>query len=239
MSSNKTCSYRYYGYDGYRRERRPRRLNRRLLTVTLLILAVGVPGVYFWHQYQLRRLCTSLLTYADRMESEQRWNDAANALYRYWRIRPEAEVVGRLAVAYDHAAVRRDRPGVVSSYQRAVGLLPQRWDLRSRLAELLVQEGQHDQAMEQVEKILAHDPQSDSAWKSKALASLGQFRQGHPVAIEKVLATVKDAWERQPHDVELAWALIDPILANWDGPTAPPLAFYEPGTWGPAEADCR
>ena len=29
----------------------------------------------------------------------------------------------------------------------------------------------------------------------------------------------------------------DKILANWEGPTAPPLAFYEPGTWGPVEAD--
>ena len=37
-------------------------------------------------------------------------------------------------------------------------------------------------------------------------------------------------------EIELAWALIDPILANWEGPTAPPLAFYEPGTWGPVEA---
>ena len=36
---------------------------------------------------------------------------------------------------------------------------------------------------------------------------------------------------------ELAWGLIDPVLADWDRPDAPPLAFYEPDTWGPAEAD--
>jgi glucose-6-phosphate 1-dehydrogenase len=38
-------------------------------------------------------------------------------------------------------------------------------------------------------------------------------------------------------EIELAWGLIDPILAGCDQPDAPPLAVYEPGSWGPAEAD--
>jgi glucose-6-phosphate 1-dehydrogenase len=38
-------------------------------------------------------------------------------------------------------------------------------------------------------------------------------------------------------EIEMAWGLIDPILAGWERPDAPPLAFYEPGSWGPAEAD--
>jgi glucose-6-phosphate 1-dehydrogenase len=38
-------------------------------------------------------------------------------------------------------------------------------------------------------------------------------------------------------EIELAWGLIDPILAGWEQPDAPPLVFYEPGSWGPAEAD--
>jgi len=38
-------------------------------------------------------------------------------------------------------------------------------------------------------------------------------------------------------EIELAWGLIDPILADWERPDAPPLAFYEPGSWGPVEAD--
>ena len=32
-------------------------------------------------------------------------------------------------------------------------------------------------------------------------------------------------------------AKVDPILAGWERSDAPPLAFYEPGSWGPAEAD--
>ena len=37
--------------------------------------------------------------------------------------------------------------------------------------------------------------------------------------------------------IELAWNIIDPILRGWESSAAPPLATYEPGSWGPAEAD--
>jgi glucose-6-phosphate 1-dehydrogenase len=37
-------------------------------------------------------------------------------------------------------------------------------------------------------------------------------------------------------EIELAWSVVDPILADWARPDAPALAFYEPGSWGPAEA---
>jgi len=37
-------------------------------------------------------------------------------------------------------------------------------------------------------------------------------------------------------EVETAWGIIDPIIHAWDT-QKPPLAFYEPGTWGPAESD--
>ena len=38
-------------------------------------------------------------------------------------------------------------------------------------------------------------------------------------------------------EIELAWGLVDPILAKWQQPDAPPLHFYEPKSWGPGEAD--
>jgi glucose-6-phosphate 1-dehydrogenase len=37
-------------------------------------------------------------------------------------------------------------------------------------------------------------------------------------------------------EVEMAWSLIDPIIEAWETRKEPP-ASYEPGTWGPAEAD--
>jgi glucose-6-phosphate 1-dehydrogenase len=37
-------------------------------------------------------------------------------------------------------------------------------------------------------------------------------------------------------EVETAWGLIDPILHGWESQKQP-LAFYEPGSWGPLESD--
>jgi glucose-6-phosphate 1-dehydrogenase len=39
-------------------------------------------------------------------------------------------------------------------------------------------------------------------------------------------------------EVETAWGLIDPIIHGWEDPSGKqPLAFYDPGSWGPSEAD--
>jgi glucose-6-phosphate 1-dehydrogenase len=38
-------------------------------------------------------------------------------------------------------------------------------------------------------------------------------------------------------EIELAWQLIDPLTCICEDPHGPPLAVYEPGSWGPAEAD--
>jgi glucose-6-phosphate 1-dehydrogenase len=37
--------------------------------------------------------------------------------------------------------------------------------------------------------------------------------------------------------IETAWQFIDPIIKGFEGPSAPPLYIYEPGSRGPAEAD--
>lgn len=37
--------------------------------------------------------------------------------------------------------------------------------------------------------------------------------------------------------IELSWQLIDPILEGWESKYAPPLSFYESGTWGPSESN--
>jgi glucose-6-phosphate 1-dehydrogenase len=63
--------------------------------------------------------------------------------------------------------------------------------------------------------------------------------------------TLPDAYERlildalhgdaslftRSDEIELAWSLIDPILEGWQTKHAPPLAFYESGTWGPSKGD--
>ncbi|HJS09449.1 MAG TPA: glucose-6-phosphate dehydrogenase [Pirellulales bacterium] len=38
-------------------------------------------------------------------------------------------------------------------------------------------------------------------------------------------------------EVEVAWSIIDPILAAWQSPAAPPLEAYPVGDWGPTSSD--
>lgn len=38
-------------------------------------------------------------------------------------------------------------------------------------------------------------------------------------------------------EVECAWSIIDPILAAWQSPAAPPLETYPKGEWGPTYSD--
>ena len=37
--------------------------------------------------------------------------------------------------------------------------------------------------------------------------------------------------------IETAWSLIDPLIESWEDPATADLAVYDPGSWGPQEAD--
>ena len=37
-------------------------------------------------------------------------------------------------------------------------------------------------------------------------------------------------------EIQRAWEIVDPMLEEWESHRSPPLSFYYPGTWGPAEA---
>jgi len=63
-----------------------------------------------------------------------------------------------------------------------------------------------------------------------------EFKGSLPDAYQRLLldAMNGDASLFARHDeVELAWSIIDPILAAWNSPAAPPLDTYVKGEWGP------
>jgi len=83
----------------------------------------------------------------------------------------------------------------------------------------------------------------------------GQFYDISPVNMEFNYATSfgvasPEAYERllldailgdstlfaRADEVELSWELLDPIITAWKNEPGYPLAFYEAGSWGPAEA---
>jgi glucose-6-phosphate 1-dehydrogenase len=60
-----------------------------------------------------------------------------------------------------------------------------------------------------------------------------------PEAYERLLLDVLNgdaSLFTRADEVEIAWSLIDPILEVWEQERKLPLAFYEPGSWGPVEA---
>ncbi len=65
-----------------------------------------------------------------------------------------------------------------------------------------------------------------------------EFRGSMPEAYERLLL---DALEgdaslfARADEVEAAWSICDPILAQWQRSDQPPLYIYEPGLWGPEE----
>ena len=66
-----------------------------------------------------------------------------------------------------------------------------------------------------------------------------EFRDGMPEAYERLLLdtmTGDASLFARADEVELAWGIIDPILAAWEATGLPEMATYEVGGWGPIEA---
>ena len=66
-----------------------------------------------------------------------------------------------------------------------------------------------------------------------------EFPSGMPDAYQRLLLDVLHgdaSLFARSDEVELSWAFIDPILAAWRSPSAPPLCIYERGCWGPRES---
>jgi glucose-6-phosphate 1-dehydrogenase len=65
--------------------------------------------------------------------------------------------------------------------------------------------------------------------------------QSIPEAYERLLLDAINgdaALFNRSDEIEAAWSLIDPIIQGWEtSPDAPPLAFYDTGSSGPAEVD--
>lgn len=62
------------------------------------------------------------------------------------------------------------------------------------------------------------------------------FQKALPEAYERLLLDVMNgdaSLFARSDEVELAWGIVDPIIAAWQKTEQPPLAFYERGQWGP------
>lgn len=162
------------------RRSRGRALNLRLLAVTLLVTAAGVPAVYFWHSYQLWRNAAALISQADGLEAEGKWPQAVTCFNRYLALRPDdVSARARLAKAFDQTATTAAQKGRAAQlYLTAIALAaPQSpSDLRLRHVELLLESQQHSGALTYADEFLTDFPEDAAAQRVKALALLALWR---------------------------------------------------------------
>ena len=202
-------SYHYgYGYAGYEQEKRPRKLNLKLLIGSIVFIAVAGPSTYFWHDFQTKQLSNSLWKYGETQAAEENWKEASAAFYRVWEIQQDPKLLGDAVTVYDKHIAEHNRPELIAAYQRAIGGLPDRIDLRVRLAELHSLERQYDFALKQAEKVLSMEPSNRSAQKWRAISLLGLARKNQLVKDVDVLEELKRAYIDQQSDFDIAAALV-------------------------------
>jgi len=151
------------------------RVTRRVLNVKLLIasvvfLVVSAPSVYFWHQFQLERLTTTLLTRVEELVEEEQWWRAYKLVRQYVRHHPQ-DPKGWALWAQISEERDMEPKQVIKRYQQAVGLDQGNRELRVSLGELLMKHGDYAVASVQAEELLEKDP-NDPAEKMKVIQGI-------------------------------------------------------------------
>jgi tetratricopeptide (TPR) repeat protein len=196
------------------------RLNKRLLLGTVILVPLLGAAAYFWHAWQMKRLSGAFLERADQLEQEENWSEAATYLYRYLQVDAEnAAIRIRLAKTFDKSATSRtEKSRAIELYYRAVGLAPDRGDLRGRLAQLLLEFGRHEAARQQADVLVERDADNAVGVSVRALALYALSRTGS-VPQEQAFRAVREAAEALPGNAELVKTLVhiyrqDPALSK-------------------------
>lgn len=181
-------------------------VNRRLLLITLVLLALGLPAAYFWYKHQLRQTATAFLARAEQLEQDRDWAQATSYYQRYLAINPEdTEVLVKLVKAYAQGEPNPNRIARLNTllYQ-TLGRVPDRDDLRRLLAENLLKIGSFAEAGTEAKKLLDHSP--DDARVGRRIIALSLIARANAdsgAALKTALKALLLAADESPGDVEL------------------------------------
>jgi len=192
------------------------RLNWLLLLGTVLLVAVVAPVAYGWHALQFNRNAAMFLSRADELEQEGKWSESLEYLNRYRRALPQdVDIRIRLAQTFDHIADEAPEKTPTSErlYAIAIGLAPDRADLRIRHAERLIETGQYRAARDEVNEVTRLDPSNRQAPRLQALAAFGDAKSRSDLASAADLPALFEAaiaqHEGEPEHVQLAIQLAE------------------------------
>jgi tetratricopeptide (TPR) repeat protein len=180
----------------------------RLLAISVAVVAVAAVGGYFWRAHQLNGMADAWLARADELEKD-RPRQAVVYLRRYLNLRPEdSEVQIRTAKLLDLA---NDYGAAIQQYYRALGLEPERHELRRRLIELLLVDNRIASAEVEARELLRKPGQTGDlvAKRALALVALAKARRGDTKSYKSARDEMQKVLAQQPGDVDLASELAE------------------------------
>lgn len=182
-----------------------RSLNVKLFVATLVVLALAIPAIDYWHRYEIRNLVDGLLTTAKEAEEKEDWRTAARLLSQYVELRPDdGDATARLASAIDKGATSgRERLRALPVYAKALELKPDLVDVRARSAELQLMTSEKS-ALASAEEILQKTPNHPAALGVKAKA-LARINEKTPVEQRKTMDVIQaheEAVAKDPGNIE-------------------------------------
>lgn len=194
--------------------------NYRLIGITLVAILVLAPAIYLWHGYQVSSQATVFLDAATRAEGEEDWHSAEKYLQSYQSLVPnDPAVLGRLAEAIDKGGVSIDEKlSAVSYYSQALGLSPERNDLRVRLAQLQLLSNR-ETALKTAEKALEIEPGDRDALAVRAVALYQGLEpdRSTPREAQEAAGALRLAFEKDPKSIDIA-VMLATVYRKFAGP---------------------
>lgn len=181
-------------------------IDRRFLAKSLVLALLLVGLIAGTHRYQLYRLSGQLRSEATRNRDAGNFGREARMLYSYLQLHPaEPEVLADLAVATDRSGTSIGTANsAIQWYYQSLGHLPDRIDLRGRLAELLLKVGRVAEAAQEAEAALSKNQQDPVSLRVQAIAKYRDARNSASKSrISEAISTLETAHANLPaaHDV--------------------------------------
>ena len=184
-------------------------VNLRWFLGTIIVLTMLIGGGFAARTWNLARNARNYLAKADAAEKEEEWADLVSNLTLYLQLRPkDSEVRIRLAEAYDKVAVEpAAKVYLLSLYDQAALLAPERKDLLKRRLELLIDLGRFKEAETMSRKLIELKEGSPRASWALAIALFTQLGDDSDVTPEEVVKACAAALLENPGDLKLSYVL--------------------------------
>ncbi|MFO0914626.1 MAG: tetratricopeptide repeat protein [Pirellulales bacterium] len=212
--------------DTARPPRIERRFDVRFFVMSAVVAAIVGAAGYGWYRFQQSRLVDVVLEQARRQLAAEKWTAARSTLENAFSLSPnEPEAIVMMAQVHDRLLSAGGRvSGVVAWYYRAMGMAPDRHDLRLRLAELLIDSGQFEMARRETEYLLQHAPDVTAAAKWDALARLGLYRTQRDGRSDDIRQRLTKYFDQHPNDLRVASDLAYFLRDDLGAASGTPLA---------------